>query len=226
LRDHRVYIQDERPGRKSSAYGISESYKGHIPTIKLDWVRRNYPGLHELSGLSSQVARLLALPETSRMLFNVQEYYQGSEAVPKHFDGELLKFERKDDKLDIIKAIRPLHVAVLTLVNDVEGAGTRLHYEDGTSVVVPCEAGDLLIFENHNALHSVDRFEGDSIRPDGLVRMVIGWRSLTSRCEVYRKFKGQHPVTSKNANALIEQWLDNEWPKVYDEHLKGKDAAF
>jgi hypothetical protein len=43
---------------------------------------------------------------------------------------------------------------------------------------------------------------------------------------VYRKFKGQHPVTSKNANALIEQWLDNEWPKVYDEHLKGKDAAF
>lgn len=229
LKDHKVYFQDKRPGRKSSAYAVSDRYEGWpLPTISLPWVGRNYP-MQELVDTSRRAAKALSLPATARMLFNVQEYYVGSEAVPKHFDGELLKFERQGEKLEILKAIRPWHVAVLTLVNDVTGAGTRLHYPDGTSQVVPCKAGDLLVFENHNTFHSVDAFEGESKREDGLLRMIIGWRSLGSCCDFYRKVDGkviQDEISTRNANSMIEKWLEDDWPKVYKEHTKGREAAF
>ena len=229
LRDHKVYPQDIRPGRKSSAYAVSEDYDGLLPTVNMRWLKRNYDGLSELSDLHRRVRGMLALPSSSRMLFNVQEYYSESEAVPKHFDGELLEFKRDGNKLDILKAVRPRHVAVLTLVNDVEGAGTCLHYEDGSSLVVPCKAGDLLIFDNHNTHHSVDSFIGGSKREDGLVRMIIGWRSLGARCDLFKKVDGkvfQSRITTRRANSLIEKFLDKEWPGIFREHQKGREAAF
>lgn len=224
IADHRVYIQDVRPGRKASAYAISHDYRGRLSTICMERMRVNYPGMQELVNTSSRVRAALSLPKNARMLMNVQEYKDKCEAVPKHFDGELLKFERQGEKLKIIRAIRPDKVAVLTLYNISESAGIRLHFPDGTSEVFKCEAGDLIVFNNADCFHSVDSGKGLVLE-----RMIIGWRSLSHNCSFYQHNGDkiiQGKITARGANATIAKWYEEEWPKIHKEYLKGKEAAF
>ena len=243
LKTHAAYLADTKPNRTSHAYAIApftredyeklqevtdemmdvEFYDGPLPVLPMgDW---NECGNDCLVELGLQVTQELGLSSGNRVLFNVQEYYGGSEAVPMHNDGELLDFTVEGDTLTIKKSIRPDEVAVLTLVNDTDSVaresffqsgpgafgGTRLHYKDGTSEVVRAEAGDLLIFKNSEVKHSVDPLSGTVKRADGLLRMTIGWRSLGEKC-FYEDHDGMLPVDRAQAEAITLKWYQNEWP--------------
>lgn len=234
LKTHAAYLADERPHRTSHAYAVAfrplqSDCDGSVCECNL------HPNLPTISaGLKGTTLRLVAskvvmdeldLSGSNRALFNVQEYYGGSEAVPMHNDGELLDFTIEGDNLTIKKCIRPDEVAVLTLVNDTDSVaresflqsgpgafgGTRLHYSDGTSEVVRAEAGDLLIFKNSEVKHSVDPLSGTVRRADGLLRMTIGWRSLGEKC-FYEDHDGKIPVDRTQAEAITLKWYRDEWP--------------
>ncbi len=224
LADHTTYLADEKPRRTSHAYAVSRDYAGGIlPAINLSALEDNL-----LIQVGEQVMyQKLGLSTDNRCLFNVQEYYGSSEAVPKHNDGELLEFKvREDGSLYIIRSIRPEKVAVLTLVNSSVDGGTRVHFPDGTSEVVRAEAGDLLVFDNLHCLHSVDPLYGHVARPDGLLRMTIGWRSLGEKT-YYENTAGIFQVGKTEAEKIIQQWYENEWPAQWAKiQAETQQAAF
>jgi len=220
LRNHSAYFSDKKPGRESYAYAVTTS-EDDLPHINLSYGQTN-----RLRRLSHQATQEMDLPAGGRLLMNAQMYYQSSTPVPRHFDGELLDFSvRPDNSLEIRKAIRSEKVAVLTLVNDTEGGGTRLFHEDGSSEVVVGEPGDLLIFENVSCLHGVDAFQAPEIkRNDGLVRMTIGWRSLDHNTFLWDAGKVVSSLNKAQADLMHKDFLCNQWPRQFEE-FNGK-AAF
>lgn len=207
LAAHRTYLSDTTEHRTSHAYAVSRDYLGVLPTL--------YPFATEslLGDISEQVMyQELELTTENRVLFNVQEYFGSSEPVPCHNDGELLEFTTENGGLQIKRSIRPDEVAVLTLVNDTDCGGTRVHYSPEISEVVRAEAGDLLIFKNSEVKHSVDALTGTVKRPDGILRMTIGWRSLGDNC-FYEDEKGMFHVTKDEAEKITAKWYREEWPQ-------------
>lgn len=227
LAAHRAYMSDTTPHRTSHAYAVGleyiEGFSGLLPTLNLRAVGA-FPLIQALS--TEVLLHKFCLSDESRALFNVQEYFGGSEAVPKHNDGELLEFTTDNGVLDIKRSIRPEQVAVLTLVNDTDGGGTRVHYQEGSSQVIRAEAGDLLIFNNIYCQHSVDALQGTVKRPDGLLRMTIGWRSLGDKCWKSGP-DGVFNISMEEANRITEDWYRHEWPAKW-ESLKASasKAAF
>lgn len=212
LEKHIAYLSDIKPGRRSSAYALAPT--SDLPHVRTDHLFLNFPGLHYLT---MKIRPYLGVSSKARLLFNIQEYYSESSEVPKHNDGELLQFSVDDSgKLIIQESLRPARVGVLTLVNDVaEGAGTRLWNKDKSSVV-KCGVGDLLVFDNLNYLHSVDKFNGKAIRKDGLLRLIIGWRSLDETC--VHEVKGKkHSISTQQARIITKDWLFNSWPTKWKE---------
>jgi|SRR5271166_3000305 len=230
LENHVAYLSDVKPHRTSHAYAISasgRSLSSSLPFINMAQYEQEYP---LLLNLYHNARGEMGLCEDNRVLFNVQEYYGGSEPVPMHCDGELLDFEVTDEKgtLRINRSIRPDLVAVLTLVNDSEGGGTRVHPAEAVdnSTVIRAEAGDLLIFDNVNAFHSVDALQGTVKRDDGLLRMTIGWRSLGDRCH-YMDHGRVVPVSKRTAEDLTQIWYEKDWPKQWEKiGAKVQKAAF
>lgn len=228
LAAHRTYISDTTPHRTSHAYAISsgyvEGFTGPLPTTNITSLYSKFPAIAALS--QDVLDNRFGLNPESRALFNVQEYFGGSEAVPKHNDGELLEFTTDGGGLQIKRSIRPEHVAVLTLVNDTDEGGTRVHFPDGSSRVVRAEAGDLLIFNNIHCLHSVDALTGTVKRPDGILRMTIGWRSLADKC-FYSTPNGVQQVSMEEANNITQAWYANEWPRIWQGlQASARKAAF
>lgn len=227
LASHVAYLSDTKPNRTSHAYAISSAIREletTLPYINLR-AETEFPLLTQLY---RNARNEMGLSQDNRVLFNVQEYYGGSEAVPKHCDGELLKFEVDDDgSLNIQRSIRPDLVGVLTLINDTDGGGTRVHYPDDlTSQVVRAQAGDLLIFNNASCHHSVDPLKGEVKREDGLLRLTVGWRSLGDRCH-YMESDRVTPISQRDAEKRTEMWYANEWPKQWEKiSAKTQKAAF
>jgi hypothetical protein len=216
LSKHIAYLSDTKPGRKSHAYAISNNhndgeYLPHINTFNVDFMGK-YPNI---SNLTNFVRICLNISLDARILFNVQEYYSDSSEVPKHNDGELLEFSiNKDGTLSITESLRPAKVAVLTLINDVKnGAGTRI-WNGNKNMVVKCKVGDLLVFDNIKCLHSVNAFSGNSIRKDGLLRLIIGWRSLDETC-VHEYDDLQFHKSTWDIKQITYFWLKEKWPKKW-----------
>jgi hypothetical protein len=232
LEHHIAYLSDDKPHRTSHAYAVSSHVPGRYLSAELPYInlrdRDDWEKWH-LTQLYRNVRNEMGLCEDNRMLFNVQEYYGGSEHVPMHCDGELLEFDvRENGSLDIKRSIRPDLVAVLTLVNDTEAGGTRVHPVDAidNSIVIRAEAGDLLIFDNVNAFHSVDALTGTVKRDDGLLRMTIGWRSLGDRCH-YMEYDRVTPISKAQAELMTEKWYVTEWPKQWEKiQAATQKAAF
>jgi hypothetical protein len=222
LENHSTYLSDVHPNRQSHAYATGLTYIGNLPYI--DLLNVNLPGLVDLH---QKALGELSLPLNARTLFNVQEYFSASEIVPKHCDGELLEFEADAaGNLDIKRSIRPNQVAVLTLVNDTDGGGTRLYNTDGTEEVVVAKAGDLLIFDNIACFHGVDPLHGKVKREDGLLRLIIGWRSLNANTH-YMEGSSIVPVTYDEAEDIISKWYVTEWPGIWAKIVASqKKAAF
>jgi hypothetical protein len=91
-----------------------------------------------------------------------------------------------EKSIEVVRALYPRKVALLTLRNDCIGGGTRLHFRNKKrddndassedSTVVCCEAGDLLIFDNVNMEHSVDMLRAKPGIKEGenIIRQIIG----------------------------------------------------
>jgi hypothetical protein len=216
---HAAYLSDTHPNRTSHAYATSLYYNGELPFIDLFNVR-----LENLVDLHRRALGELGLSLKARILFNVQEYFSSSEVVPKHHDGELLDFSIDNGNLDIKRSIRPDKVAVLTLVNDTDGGGTRIYLPDGTEEVVAAQAGDLLIFDNASCKHGVDPLVGTVKREDGLLRLIIGWRSLNEKTSYNSEF-GNAFLNTEDAEAIIGVWYKTGWPKQWERIQNSQQKA-
>ncbi len=224
LARHAAYLSDKLPNRQSHAYATGMYYEGDLPYIDL----YNTSHFERLVNLHRRAIEALGLTMHARTLFNVQEYFAASERVPRHNDGELLEFSADEyGTLDIKRSIRPEKVAVLTLVNDTDGqVGTRLFLKDGDDFVIQAKAGDLLIFDNVNNFHGVDPLTGTVKREDGLLRMIIGWRSLNENT-AYAADGIVVPITTAEAERIIGDWYKNEWPSQWVKIQKSlQKAAF
>jgi hypothetical protein len=212
LKSHIAYLADQKPGRYSHAYAFNgPDALPDLPGLPIDEIFK-FP---ELCHLMAQVSELMDYSTHARFLFNVQEYYSDNAMVPKHFDGELLDFDvNPDDTLNIKRAIRPMLVGVLTLINDIGEVGTRVHSPDNLDAVIPCQPGELLIFDNKNCFHSVDAFHAKAKRKDGIARMTIGWRGLNENCFLYNKGNSKI-ITRDEADKLTLQWYNKVWPEKW-----------
>jgi hypothetical protein len=203
-----AYLSDKSDARESYGFIVAHS----VETPKLQHITtRKYPMIQTIT---DSIFQMLDVDCRSRLLFNVQIYKSGSKPVPRHFDGDLFDFTvNPDSTLTIREAIRPKKVAVLTVINDVIGGGTRL-YKDDISDVVSCDPGDLLIFDNVACDHGVDSFQSRAGREDGIVRMIIGWRSVEESC-VYYEDGLMRDLSFSNALDVQEEFLTSRWPKQW-----------
>lgn len=146
------------------------------------------------AAVTERVCTLLGAPR-GRLLVNIQQYFDASVPIAPHHDGEV--FKRSFDGA-IEEALYPHKVALLCTTFNAVGGGTRLHFPDGHESVVECRPGDLLVFDNVNLLHSVDRFHApgpleDEAAPDQplgeppLVRCIVGWRSLEDQTVLFEQ---------------------------------------
>lgn len=220
LQNHTAYFSDISDNRSSYAFILCPENQSNLPAISLEEVASVS---RSISVLTLKLYEILNLPKTSRVLFNIQMYKGDSKPVAKHFDGEFLEFSVDGEDLNIKRAIRPQQVAVLTLLNNTLEGGTRVHFDTSEGVsesaVIKGKAGDLLVFDNIRCHHSVDKLESNGeIRPDGLVRMIIGWRSIENNCELYDNGN----ITSADAQTIRQvhaEWLKNEWPKMFENYV-------
>lgn len=219
-----TYLSDSKPGRNSYGFNINHSSNDNniMPSINVDPLL--YPNI---SRLTDEMFDLLDINKNSRVLFNIQKYFSNNEVVVKHFDGHYFEFIH-DEKgnLIVVEGLRPNKVSVLTLLNDVYKAGTRVWEpcsEDG--VVVECESGDLLVFDNWSCLHGADAFNAESTRKDNLVRMTIGWRSIDDKCRYI--FPDFDKEISFESALIIHREKLKSWPSKWEEIKRlNKDAAF
>lgn len=223
LSNHSAYLSDVQNGRTSCAFAISfpEFENKLLPHITVD--KDRYP---KLFTLAEEMYSLLDLnTHSTRVLFNIQEYYDNSAPVPKHYDGELMDFEIIDNKLKINEAIRPESVALMTLINNTSG-GTRIH-RGKDETVIAAKAGDLLIFNNADTMHSVDELIKNVETKEGdLIRLTFGWRSLSENC-YYQIKQSKSLISSTDADELLQNWTKNVWPQKWkDIQNSNKRAAF
>jgi hypothetical protein len=225
-----AYQSDKKPARISYAFNLvhSSSPAQDLPSIRVH--REMFPIINIVS---DRMFELMNISEDSRILFNIQKYFSDNEEVTRHFDGHYFDFHHDTDgRLIVTEALRPKEVAVLTLLNDVPGAGTRIWEpckEDGTvpTKVVECKGGDLLVFDNWKCFHGADAFKAKSTRPDNLVRMTVGWRSIEDNCQyIVPDDRTGKEVSLELAQHLHREWLKT-WPAKWAEIKKlNKQAAF
>lgn len=214
VKEHKAYISDIKPNRTS--YGFALDNCAGLPNYS------QLPNIDKeqlpvfLRDITEKVSKALGIFD-GRALFNIQRYNRGSAQVPRHFDGELFDFDvGPEGELNINKALRPGEVAVLTLVNEAIGGGTRLFPLDSSpSFVVPASAGDLLIFSNTECDHGVDSFYGSQVGQ--YLRYIVGWRALEDGCHMFSEGI-IHPerLSYRDAVAIHTTYLRDEWPKKYE----------
>ena len=133
---HIAYPSDRSESRDSYAFPIGISEHLSLPHIPIEMLPDS------LAATTSRVCDVLDV-DMGRVLFNIQRYKSGASRVPKHIDGEIFKFELDAEKnLVIHRMVRPKQVALLTLINNVDGGGTRL-FPDGSveSMLISYDAG-------------------------------------------------------------------------------------
>lgn len=214
LKNHSAYFSDKSENRESYAFNVwLQNNPSLLPAIQNETFAEVS---RHIASLNLKILPHLEVSDSTRLLFNVQMYSGFNKPVAKHFDGEYFDFEAKEDNSLFIKsALRPSKVAVLTLINDSQGGGTRLHYEDGSSEVVSGEPGDLLVFSNETLYHSVDELSGTVHRPDGLLRMIIGWRALEESTSLVENGQTVGRVSVETARMLHKDFLKDRWPDIY-----------
>lgn len=112
-------------------------------------------------------------------------YRGGSNGIQRHFDGEWLDYGVTGTALDVRLGIRPKKVAILTLLNLDDAAGTVLYDAQHRSIVIHSLPGQVLCFDNISLEHGatpIERRDGDS----GVRRCILSWRSLDDECFIVR----------------------------------------
>lgn len=199
IESHAAYISDDNRGRNSFAFALQHPrHQSPLPCLDL-WhyspmekssgnnsTDEKYAvGLDVLRQTTSRVFDLIGL-EKGRSLFNVQRYWSKSLPVLTHRDGEVFEADNSvaNNRHNVIRALHPRKVALLTLQNNAVHGGTRLTFKDGSSTVIEAQPGDLLIFDNVNTEHGVDELlPRNAMEAHGeVIRQIVGWRAMEFDC--------------------------------------------
>ena len=213
LRKRRVYFPDRSGHRQSHALSIWTGKNSREDAINIIDFKASFPQLGALT--ETVLSKYLKITTQTRLLINFQFYLNQSTPVLRHFDGEYLSYCASSDRICIRKGIRPRDVGILTLVNEVPGAGTRIFYPDGKCTTIVTHPGDLLLLDNHNLEHSVESIDHPYLKCKPL-RVSMGWRSLDYDCQLWEDDKFSRILTQEEANIIYEQWLISEWPTIYE----------
>lgn len=210
--NHSAYISDDAKGRKSWAFALENpNARTSLPCVH--WLHSK----NELfAALTTLVIAFLNLPE-GRILFNIQKYWEESTPVHLHRDGEVFDVDisSHDNRTNVIRALHPSRVCLLTLFNNAEGGGTRIMLANGTDFVVQAQTGDLLVFDNIDTEHGVEELVPKEFVTKGdVIRQIIGWRSLDYNCKYLNKrfrFEPFKHVSFGRACELHENFLKTTW---------------
>jgi len=144
-----------------------------LPRFVIKGFKRNLLEFYNqvLSEISGEV-----VPENSRSMMNIQQYFEHSLPVGDHYDGEFISYKHGEDKykeftLDVKEAILPRYVMVVVLENENSGKGTYIRYHDSEErIYINNNPGDLIIFDNIGMRHGVPELEHP--------RKMIGFRNF------------------------------------------------
>lgn len=160
------------------------------------------PGLmfKDLDPLLQSISKLIEVKlgiKKGRYLIGIQRYYQESVPLPLHYDQQFLDLEVKDKNVaPSNEAIVPNKTAILTLINNTIGGGTRVSNKDkSNSIVIEYASSDLLVFNNAHVLHGVDAFKENFNFDPPYVRYTLSWHSIEYDCQYYN---------SKHENSMID----------------------
>lgn len=120
----------------------------------------------------------------------------------------------KNNRTNVVRALHPAKVALLTLFNNAEGGGTRIMLADGTDFVVQAQAGDLLIFDNVDTEHGIFCFRIffigrkclfiDCFFPGFCSFLIISSKRSGRTCaKILRKTRRRHPTNYR----VEKSWL-------------------
>ena len=151
-----------------------------------------------------------------RYLLNFQRYYQDSVLLPLHQDREPFSIVKHEKLVTVEEAIIPNKVAVLTLINNAIGGGTRISTKDrSNSVVIECAPSDLLVFNNNNILHGADAFKGTPDFTPPYVRYTMGFRSFEYDCAYFNiKEDDIKEVTYEEVVEMHYNFMENDWARM------------
>ena len=218
IEKHIAYPSDKTETRDSYAFAINVGENYGLPAIEIDQLPK------ELLQVTQIALKKLNISK-GRVLFNIQRYWNNSNAVPKHIDGEIFEYHRyQNGDLLIKKMIRPKQVAILTLKNDFIEGGTRLfHGSDIAGTLINYGMGDLLIFDNESQEHAVDAMSlEDTVEFNESLplRYVIAWRSLEQHTVLLEEEKNT-PLTFERAVEMQKIFLKQVWPNRLQKEKKG-----
>jgi len=154
-------------------------------------------------------------------LFNIQQYWAKNTPVHAHRDGEVFEARLTHGPPEVIRALYPKKVALLTLKNNAIGGGTHLHFlknrqgQEHSECVVTAQSGDLLIFDNVTNEHGVDLLLPSNEKEGEIIRQIIGWRSLEENCVYFngrRLRESLKDVSYAKACSLQEHFFSTIWP--------------
>jgi hypothetical protein len=152
-----------------------------------------------------------------RYLLNFQRYYQDSALLPLHQDREPFSIVKHEKLVTVEEAIIPNKVAVLTLINNAIGGGTRISTKDrSNSIVVECAPSDLLVFNNNNILHGADTFKENPDFHPPYVRYTMGFRSFEYDCK-YFNIMNEDKIKDVTYEEVVEMhynFTKNDWPRM------------
>ena len=224
LGSHAVYPSDKSEARESHAMMISEGIS-HFPKVD----HSQHPTISEF--LKSQNAIISDLTGTEvpghcRSLINYQRYECESKPVGEHFDGEYMKAQKADDKVEfkLLEGVLPRYVGVLVVKNENNGKGVELLDKNYNHLYQPkLNKGDLVIFDNIHLRHRVPKLS----QP----RISIGLRNFDhlpvhfAENKEYFKENAQYEKIPEgfisydvDCDEVFKDYMKNEWPKVKDEY--------
>jgi hypothetical protein len=222
----RAYTRENTIARRNYVFQFTEiesfAFALHCPGGP---ETRHLPGFGEdevppaLMVLSREVVDRLSL-KRGRVLWNVGRYVERCGPIQPHFDGELFEYSVDPGVSHHVRSgIRPREVALLTLRDDTENGGTRLHDALEREIAPPIAVGDLLRFDNVLHRHSVPDPVGPEPRsprgvdlPSRWIRYTMGWRSLEDDCFDWRDDRPLERIALEDAIALHERFLRETWP--------------
>lgn len=115
--------------------------------------------------------------QSSRTMFNAQQYFEESFEVADHYDGEFFDFIHDKNVmhdevlLKVKRGLIPRYVVVVILENDNFGKGTYLREHNSKErIEVSGFPGDLIIFDNIRFRHGVPKLQSP--------RLMIGMRNF------------------------------------------------
>lgn len=238
VQDRLFYKRENTGNRQGDAVMVSFE-NSILPHLKL---RKDTSLGKCLATYNNIVGKTLGkeIPNYSRSMLNVQQYFKNSLPVWTHYDAEFFKFrheisEKRNEKYcKIEKGLIPRYVAVFITKNENKGKGTYIvNHKTSERTDINAVKGDMFIFDNLKVRHGVPELA----KP----RSMFGFRNFDFFPYEFQenpKNKDDYefledadnpgytrPITPEEATKLILKFNKKWKNESYAEYMK-KDAAF